>query len=380
MKTPSFMADALRAIETPAVVVERRVLERNLARAASIARTAGVALRPHVKTHKSLKLAGLQLEGGACGITAAKPSEAAVFLAGGVADVTVAYPLLDRRKIVPLAQLSAARGARLRLVADSGEGVAALAAAAEEAGCRLDVMLEVDVGLKRCGVDPAGDAALDLAGKIAAHPSLAFAGLLSHAGNAYGAEGPEAVRAIAERERLAMTGLAERLRRAGIEVPAVSVGSTPTVWLGRDFDGLTEIRPGNYVFMDLTQVSLGVATRDDVSLSVIATVVSVNDSFAIIDAGSKVLSSDRGPHGSARLSGFGLAAPLDDPAHEMVVTSLSEEHGFLAHGGRPPAIGARVRIWPNHACPVANLSTTLLMLEDDGSTGAWPVDARACVQ
>lgn len=375
MKTPSVMADALRTIETPAVVVERRVLARNLARAAETARAAGVALRPHVKTHKSLKIAALQLQGGASGITAAKPSEAAVFLAGGCADVTVAYPLLDRRKIVPLAQLSAARGARLRLVADCEVGVELLA----EAGCALEVMIEVDVGLKRCGVDPAGDVALRLASRIQAHPSLTFGGLLSHAGNAYGAEGPDAVRALAEAERLAMTGLADRLRRSGVAVPAVSVGSTPTVWLAESFDGLTEIRPGNYVFMDLTQVSLGVATRSDVSLSVIASVVSVNDRFAIIDAGSKVLSSDRGPHGSARLSGFGLAAPLDDPSHEMIVTSLSEEHGFLAHDGRPPALGERVRIWPNHACPVANLSTSLIVVDDDGQTHAWPVDARACV-
>lgn len=373
------MTAALRDIETPAVVIERRVLERNVARAAEIARAAGVALRPHVKTHKSLRLAQLQIGGGASGITAAKSSEAAVFLEGGCADVTVAYPLLDRRKIMRLAHLSAARGARLRLVADSEAGLAVLAAAGTEAGRTLEVMVEVDVGLKRCGVDPAGDAALRLAQVIRGHASLSFGGLLSHAGNAYAADGPEAVRAIAGSERSVMTGLAGRLRRSGFEVPAVSVGSTPTVWLGEHFDGLTEIRPGNYVFMDLTQVSLGVATRADISLSVVASVVSVNERFAIVDAGSKVLSSDRGPHGSARLSGFGLAASLDDAAGEMAVVSLSEEHGFVAHEGRPPAIGDRVRIFPNHACPVANLATELIVISDDGQTETWSIEARACV-
>lgn len=379
MKIDDPIRAALDALETPAVAVERAVLDRNIARAAQIARNAGVALRPHVKTHKSLKIAGLQMAGGASGLTVAKPAEAEVFLAGGFRDVTVAYPLLDPRKIGRLIAAAAQAGARLRLVADSAAGVAALAAVAAGAGRDVEVMLEVDVGLKRCGVEPAGEEAQRLAAAIQNHPSLTFAGLLSHAGQAYGAEGPDGVRAVAEAERVAMTGLAGRLREAGIAVPAVSVGSTPTVWLGEHFEGLTEIRPGNCVFMDLTQASLGVAARSDIALSVIASVVSVNDRFAIVDAGSKVLSSDRGPHGSARLNGYGLAAPLDEPSHEMAVVSLSEEHGFLAHEGRPPALGEHVRIWPNHACPVVNLAKNLVIVNADGQTESWSVDARACV-
>lgn len=370
---------ALHALETPAVVIDGAVLERNLARAAEIARRASVALRPHVKTHKSLMIAARQIAGGAVGLTTAKCSEALVFIENGFSDVLVAYPLTDPRKLARLTGAARRTGARLRLIADSEAGVTALGDAATEAGMKLEVMVKVDVGLHRCGVDPGGPRALALARRIEAHPALVFAGLLSHAGHAYGLDGPDAVRAVAEAERQTMVTLAERLRAAGVAVPVVSVGSTPTVWLAERFDGLTEIRPGNSVFMDLTQVSLGVARRADIALSVLASVVSVNDRFAIVDAGSKTLSSDKGPHGSDRLAGYGLACRLDRPGEDLPVAGLSEEHGFIAHGGQPFVVGERVRIWPNHACPVVNLARSIVFLGPDGQTEPRPVDAAACV-
>lgn len=378
MKTVFHERPGLGALETPAVLVDRTVLTRNVARMGTIARAAGVALRPHAKTHKSLAIGRMQRDAGATGLTVAKTAEAQVFLDGGFSDLTIAHPLVDRRKIVRILTAAGAVGARLRLIADSRAGVAAIAAAADEAGRPVDVMVKVDVGLHRCGVDPAGEAAAGLARTIAAAPRLAFAGLLSHAGHAYQADGPDGVRAAADDERRTMTGLAERLRAAGIAVPVVSVGSTPTVWLAESFAGIDEIRPGNAVFMDLTQVSLGVAEPADIALAVLATVVSVNGVHAIVDAGSKVLSSDRGPHGSARLAGYGLAARLDGgPA--MTVTGLSEEHGFVAHEGRPPRIGEPLVIVPNHSCVVANLSRVLTVVDDDGRVESWPVDAQSCV-
>jgi D-serine deaminase-like pyridoxal phosphate-dependent protein len=365
-------------LETPVVLVDRRVLERNLARASAIARSAGVALRPHAKTHKSLALARRQVELGAIGLTVAKTSEALTFLAGGVGDVTVAHPLLDRRKIGRLIEAGRTQGAAVRVICDSAVGVEALGSTAAELGAVLDVLVKVDVGLHRCGVDPSGSDALDLARRIEEHRALCFGGLVSHAGHAYRAEDLAAVRRVAEEERQTMVAMTERLAAKGIAVPCVSVGSTPTVWAAERFDGVTEIRPGNYIFMDLTQVSLGIAGRDELALSVLATVVSVNRSFAIIDAGSKVLSSDRGPHGSSRLAGYGIAASLAEPDDEMTVVSLSEEHGFIAHEGRPLTIGERLRIWPNHACTVANLSRDLTLVEHRSVAGRLRVDAAAC--
>lgn len=369
---------SLLELETPAVVVDRQVLDRNIGRAAEIARNAGAALRPHVKTHKSRRIAELQLASGAAGITVAKPSEAIVFMKGGIRDVTVAYPMVDGRKVADIVAVAAQTGTRLRLVADSVESVETIGAAAR-ADTPVEILIKVDVGLHRCGVDPASGLARELALRLHDQASTIFAGLLSHAGQAYAAAGPDEVKQIAEAERTIMTSLAKDLRQGGIDVSAVSVGSTPTVWLAECFDGISEIRPGNAVFMDMTQVSLGVARAQDLALSVIATVVSVNDRFAIIDAGSKVLSSDLGPHGSKRLTGYGLATLADKPVTEFQVVNLSEEHGFLAHQGRPPAIGTRVRIWPNHACPVVNLADRLVVVNGDGSLEEWPVEARGCV-
>ena len=370
-------ADTLSTLETPAVLVDRTVLERNVARAAQIAREAGVVLRPHAKTHKSLAIARLQMDAGAVGLTVAKTAEAMVFLEGGIRDVTVAHPLIDPRKITRLLEAARRTGSRVRVICNSMHGVEMLGSSAAALGAMLDVLVKVDVGLHRCGVDPAGPDGVDLARAIDAHAALRFDGLLSHAGHAYGAEGPEAVRDAAKAERRIMTEMADRIAHGGIAVPSISVGSTPTVWLGQSFAGLSEIRPGNYVFMDLTQVSLGVASRQDLALSVLATVVSKNARYAIVDAGSKVLSSDRGPHGSTRVSGYGLATRVSDPGDEIVVASLSEEHGFLAHEGRPIAIGERFRIWPNHACPIVNLARALCVMDGSLCDQTWPIEARA---
>lgn len=365
-------------VETPALIVERDVLNSNLRRIAAIAKRHGTILRPHVKTHKSLWLAGLQVQSGASGLTVAKPSEALVFLQGGFDDITVAYPLLDAGKLDRLFETARRFNAKLQLVADSRQSIDALAAAATKAGLDVHVLVEIDVGLHRCGIAPEKAAATELIALIDAAPHLSFAGIFSHAGHSYHAENSEQIAAIAEDERRTMCELANALRTAGIAVPAVSVGATPTVIAGRDFDGITEIRPGNAVFMDMTQVALDIATRADIALTVIATVVSVNDSFAIVDAGSKTLSSDQGPHGSKAITGYGLATPLNEPDRELSIVALSEEHGFIRHDQRPLAVGERVRIWPNHACPVINLADSFTVVDADGTSHLQRVDARGC--
>lgn len=371
--------EALDHVETPGVVIDRQRLERNIARMAGLAGDRAT-LRPHAKTHKSLALAHLQIDAGASGITVAKPSEAEVFLEGGVSSVTIAYPLVVPSKIERIARVATERGADLRLLADSRIGIEAIAAAARIVDRTFPVYLKIDVGLHRCGVTPESAAALELARQLSDTRRITFAGILSHAGHAYRVSDAKAVRAIADAERRAMTTLAERLRADGIAVPEVSVGCTPTVALNAGLDGITELRPGNYVFMDRIQVGLGAATLPQVALWVASTVVSVNDRYAIVDAGSKILSSDRGPHGSQSIDGYGLAWRIADvEARAMVVSSLSEEHGIIDHNGHPPRIGERLILLPNHACPVVNLAPALSVVGDEGTVVPWRVDARAAV-
>jgi D-serine deaminase-like pyridoxal phosphate-dependent protein len=378
-RLPSCLVAAMAAADTPAVLVDDPRLSANVARMAALAATAGVRLRPHAKTHKSLALARRQMDAGATGLTVAKTAEAELFLAGGIRSVTIAHPLVSPEKIDRALRAASKNGAEVRFIADSESGIDALAGSARAAGRTVPVYLKVDVGLHRCGVDPDSEAALLLARRIAANGALRFAGLLSHAGHAYRLPDGSGLRDIAARERAAMMDLTARLRAAGVDVAEVSVGCTPTVIRNDGFDGITEIRPGNYVYMDRIQVGLGVATLAEVALWVVATVVSVNDRFAIVDAGSKVLSSDRGPHGATSVDGYGLAWRIDRDTPPMTVASVSEEHGFVEHRGAAPSIGTRVAILPNHACSVVNLARHILVAKPDGTIEAGSVDGRALV-
>ena len=371
--------EALERIPTPAVVIDRGVVQRNIIAATNIAREGAVTLRPHVKTHKSLKLSAMQAASGASGLTAAKPSEAAVFLRAGAPSVTVAYPVLRRQSLDLLLGAAAVGGSEVRFVVDSEAGAEALASVAQQQGIVLPAYMEVDTGLHRCGIAPSSREATELGTRLARTKNIDFLGLLSHAGEAYGASDAAGVRAVAARERATLLALSGVLGREGIEVRERSVGSTPTVFLHDGFAGLTEIRPGNYVFMDLVQVALGVAHMSDIALQVLATVVSANPSFAIVDAGSKVLSSDRAPHGSDTVTGYGVVQALDDGL-ATTMDKLSEEHGFVAQSAeRKLVIGERVRILPNHACPVANLARCYLVVDPDGTMERWPVDAAGMV-
>ncbi len=381
-------SDQIRAagvvVETPAVLIDSARMAQNIARMAELAAANRVALRPHAKTHKSIAIAERQLALGAAGITVAKPSEAEVFLRAGVASITIACPILDRAKLERTVRTARDHDADVRFIADSDAGIDALVSVGEAQATHLPVLLKVDVGLHRCGVQPQSPQspqAAALARRLATTSGVRFAGLLSHAGHAYRAGSVADVRQIAVAEREAMTGLAQQLRNGGIEVPEVSVGCTPTVILHGGLDGITEIRPGNYVFMDRIQVALGVAEADGVALWVAATVISSNDRYAIIDAGSKVLSSDLGPHGSTGVRGYGLAWSVDDPGvSPLALANLSEEHGFLEHGGKPPKIGSRVVIMSNHACTVVNLADALAAVAGDGSQEIVAVDARGRVR
>lgn len=369
-------------LETPCALVDGRRLAANIERVAAIARREGVALRPHVKTHKSLDIAHMQLAAGACGVTASKVDEAVVFLRGGVGSVTCAYPVSDGAKLDRLLDAAAETGAEVRCLADSDAVVTALHRAGERAGCVVPVFLKIDVGLHRCGLEADDPALPRLASRIHHSPHLELAGILSHAGQAYAAADAAGVREVARTEAVLMRRARAVIEGHGVPVPEVSVGSTPTVLASDDFDGITEIRPGNYVFMDRTPVRLGLAREDEVALTVLATVVGVNDHWIIVDSGSKTLSSDGGAHG-AGAAGYGLARPVSQDGslgRRLRLGRLSEEHGWIANDGEGAVVGDRVRILPNHACVVANLQPEFTLVDGGGTVRLLPVSARGALR
>jgi D-serine deaminase-like pyridoxal phosphate-dependent protein len=369
-------------LETPAVAIDRGRLVANIRRARALVPDS-VALRPHIKTHKSHQIARLQLENGASGLTCAKPGEAVAMLGSGAPSVTVAYPVVAAEKADRVMRAAREGGAEARFVADSMEGVAALAAAAQHVGGgEWPVYIEVDTGLRRCGVDPAGDAGVKIARGISEAKGLTFAGLFTHEGHAYSGKTPEGVRAVAAQVKDTLAGLKARIEASGIGVPRVSTGSTPTLYANAGWEVSTEARPGNYALADLTPVKLGLISMQNIALAVVATVVSANRDYAIIDAGSKTLTSDLAPHSAGGAASYGLAYQMEaaGAVAPFTVSRLSEEHGFLAREGRGIRIGARVLIFPNHSCPIVNLVDAVTVLDSAGGAEMWPVNARGTIR
>ncbi len=340
------------SIDTPALLIDLERVEQNLASMQHKADALGVDLRPHIKTHKIPELARRQVELGAKGITASKVSEAEIMAEGGIGDIFIANQIVTEEKLGRLAAL--ARRVKVSVGLDSVEGARRLSQVFAQAGLSIDYLIEIDSGLGRCGVAGAREA-VALFNAASAFPAIRFAGLFTHAGHVYGMTALEEVRQVSEAESRGMLAIAEAFRTAG-EVPGiVSVGSTPTIKVWKGYPGITEIRPGNYIFNDAIQMALGVAEPETCALSVLATVISRPVSErAVIDAGSKVFGLDKGGHGKESVSGFGWIVGT-----RGVVERLSEEHGILSV---PPeselAIGDRVRIVPNHACTVMNLFDT----------------------
>ena len=361
---------AIEDLPTPAVLVDLDVVERNIARQTERARAAGVRLRPHAKTHKSPEIARMQLAAGAAGISLAKTSEAEVFAAEGFDDIFIAYPVVGAGK--PERLLALADRLRLAVGIDSVEGGRALARVFHSAGRTLDVLLKIDVGYHRVGVLP--ENALAIARSLAELPGIALRGLFTHAGQVYQAETPEAVAAIGKHEGEALAATGAALRQAGLSIEEISVGSTPSARHAMRAAGVTECRPGNYVFHDGSQVALGTCAREDCAMTVLATVVSVPASDrAVVDAGSKTLSTD--PL-RPRPDGHGLI--LNSGSR---LRSLSEEHGVLRiEEGDSFRVGQRVRILPNHACVVSNLHDRLYGIRGDRVETEIRVSARGRIE
>lgn len=357
----------LHDLPTPSLVLDLDVLERNLRSMVGRAEALGVALRPHLKTHKCVEIADLQRRLGARGVTVSTLEEARLFAAHGHDDLTWAFPLVLGR--LPETQALAER-VTLRLVVDSEAAVSALVSQATP----FHVWLKVDCGYHRAGVDPQGDDALDLARRLHTAPHLTFDGLLSHSGQAYHRAGVDILRAVAETERAILVACAERLRAAGVPVPAISVGSTPAMSAAASLDGVDEARPGNYVFYDYTQVVLGSCRSRDCAVTVLASVVSSpkGASHCVVDAGALSLSKDPG-HPEAPHATMGEIC-TDDPDGGLKpyvrLVSVSQEHGIV---NAPLDVGSRIRIVPNHSCLAVACFDSYVVARGDHVLDTWTI-------
>jgi D-serine deaminase-like pyridoxal phosphate-dependent protein len=332
------------SLDTPCLLIDLEILAANVARMAALARRSQVALRPHVKTHKSARIARMQIEAGATGICVATVGEAEVMRAAGIEDILIAYNIVGDAKLARLLPLCADGG--ITLTADSlevAEGYSRMAAAA---GRTLPMLLEIDSGMHRTGIDP--QLAGQLGGKIAALTGIELIGILTHAGHAHDAAAQPDIEAVARNEAAAMEQARNELERQAIPVHVVSAGSTITAPYLSASDGITEIRPGTYVFNDLRTLEMYACTPDQIAATILATVVSVGPDRVVLDSGNKTLTMT-----STEQHGFGKIK--NRPLSNFV--RLSEEHGVATPGAGNDElhIGDRVEVLPIHICVCVDL-------------------------
>jgi D-serine deaminase-like pyridoxal phosphate-dependent protein len=361
------MHPTLEELETPAPIVDLDRMERNLDRAAAYAAEHGLALRPHIKTHKSPRIAAEQIRRGAVGLTCATPREAEV-MSDVADDVLLAYPPVGparARRIVSLPDRT-----RVTVALDSATAIEYLAAAARPVGRPIAVYIELDLGMHRVGV-PSMEEAITLAKLVRRTPPLEYTGIAFYPGHVREPVGEQGAK-LDEIERSLRDAVAA-MTRAGVRPAVVSGGSTPTVWRSHELQDVTEIRPGTYVFNDRTTAEIGACAWDDCALTVLATVISTAvPGQAVIDAGTKALG--REPIRGTDTGGFG--ALVDRP--EIIVKAMSEEHGMLdlSRTSWRPEVGDRVQVVPNHVCIVVHLNDVVYGARRGAVETSWPVAAR----
>ena len=371
-------------LDTPALVVDLDILERNVQSMAEHARAHGVRLRPHAKTHKTVEVARMQLQAGALGLTLAKIGEVEALLQAAerdraplpLQDVLLAFPIVGDQKLDRLLDLGETMTVSVAL--DSPDAAAQLGEAAVTRGVQVGVLVEVDTGGRRCGTLP-GEPTLALARQIAKTPGLILRGIMTHEGHAYGAT-RETLREVSQEAGRVMVELAALLRADGHEAPVVSVGSTPSARHIAEVPGVTDVRPGTYVFQDYNQIRLGVATEADCAATVHATVIArPAPDRAVVDAGTKAVAADRGMVGGITpVQQEGYGSVKGQPG--WFFGRASEEHGVLLRLDDGHAddlrVGDRVELIPNHICTAVNLTDQLVAQRNGIIAGRWTVAAR----
>lgn len=367
----------LNTIKTPSLVLDAGRVRRNAEAMAARMKQMGVSLRPHAKTHKCVEVARIQTAGAPARLTVSTLAEARAFAAEGFTDITYAVPVEPGKfeEAVELSKLCE----RFALITDDADIPPLLDAAARHAGVTLDLFLKVDCGYHRCGVEPDRPEALEIPRSISGAQGLRFAGILTHAGHSYHAGSAEELLAIARRERDVMTEFAGRLRADGIEVPVVSVGSTPTATQVDHLEGVDEARPGNYIFFDAFQATVGSCSFADCALTVLASVVHRDPvrRKVVIDAGAVALSKDGGPVELDSSCGFGRVLDLAGEELGLRVGSVSQEHGSVTVANErlfdSLRVGARVRVLANHSCLTAAQHTHYHVLEGGRLVDRWRI-------
>lgn len=355
----------LASVDTPIGVVDLDRARANADRVVAYCTQSGFAWRPHIKTHKSTRMARLQLEAGATGLTVATLHEAEV-MAAVTPDLLLAYPQVTEPRIARLARLLESTEVDLKVGIDSAMALSGLSDAATRAGREVSALVEMDVGLRRVGLPQTSDV-VALARQAADAPGVKFGGIMFYAGHIRG-QGAEADAAMAALADL-LDRTVEALTAAGLPPAIVSGGTTPTLWRSHELPHLTEIRPGTCIYNDRDQLACGSAEPDHLAYTILATVVSTAvPGRAAVDAGSKALAKEE-------RGGGGYGVLLGRP--EVGVAALSEEHGMLDLSGTDwqPEVGDRVRIVPNHVCVSVNLQPDVVVLDGD-TVERWPLEGR----
>lgn len=360
--------ESLADLPTPALVFDGAKVEANIQRMAEYGRRHNLGIRPHTKTHKSLKVAAMQLAAGACGLTVAKVGEAEVMSEVG-SDILIAYPVFDEARRHRAAAL--AKQVTLRIAVDSRMAIERLGDAAAKAGSTIGILVDIDVGMGRTGVATVAES-LELAQLVDSTRGLRLDGIMCYPGQIWNAPAEQAGPMSKVSAKLAEA--IDLWKRNGLQAKIVSGGSTPTAYQSHLVPEFTEIRPGTYVYNDLNEARAGFSSNEECAAKILVTVISTAVAGqVVIDGGSKTFTSD-------------LCVPQRDSGHGSIIghsaakiVKLSEEHGQVdvTADAEPPKIGDRLEVVPNHICPCVNLQKHAWWLNTDGSLDRIPIDAQS---
>jgi D-serine deaminase-like pyridoxal phosphate-dependent protein len=368
----------METIKTPSLIVDFERMNRNAERISDRAKKLNINFRPHVKTHRCLEIAKIQIENTFGGIMVSTLSEAQFFSGNGFSDITYGVPI-ERGKFNEAIEI-ARKMEKFSVLTDDAKTVGLLNEKAKGENVNLNVFVKIDVGYHRCGVEPRTKEAFEIPQKIADSSNLNFAGILTHAGHSYHANSPEKLLEVAREERDKMLNLAENLPGKGLEVPCVSIGSTPTFSAIDNLDGITEFRAGNYIFFDAFQATLGSCKFSDCALTVLAAVVHRDSARQkiVVDAGAIALSKDRGAVEFDSSCGYGRVYDLEGNDLNLRVESLSQEHGEISVADldvfNKLKVGSRVRILANHSCLTALQHSHYHILDDGKIVDKWEIN------